>query len=353
MKKADPQTVRYRKMASSVGLQYVTDESVGIHRVRRRAGFAYTNGSNHAVRDRSTIQRVESLRIPPAWKDVWICRSPKGHLQATGRDARGRKQYRYHDRWDRVRERDKYDRILRFAHKLPKIRRRIAQDLKKPKLSREQVLATVVRLLEGTLIRVGNDEYAKTNGSYGLTTLRDKHVQVRGEKIEFSFNGKSGKRHEIQVCDPKLAKTVRHCRDLPGGEVFQFKDATGKICDVTSQDVNDYLREIAGEDFTAKDYRTWAGTVLAVQSLRKLGDAATKAAAKRQLVQAIDSVAEQLGNTRAVCRGSYIHPAVLDAYLDQTLLRSCTSRGCRKACRGLSADEQSVLRWLERQRRKS
>ena len=209
----------------------------------------------------------------------------------------------------------------------------------------------MVRLLEGTLISAGNDEYARSNGSYGLTTLRNKHVRVRGEKVEFTFNGKSGKRHEIEVCDAKLAKTVRHCRDLPGHELFQFTDEDGKIHDVTSQDVNDYLREIAGEEFTAKDFRTWAGTVLAVQSLRKLGDAESKTAAKRQLVQAIDSVAEQLGNTRAVCRSSYIHPAVVDDYLDQTLLRSCTNRGCRKARGGLSADEQSVLRWLERRKR--
>jgi DNA topoisomerase I len=242
--------------------------------------------------------------------------------------------------------------MITFARHLPRIRRRVQRDLKRPELSREKVLATIVRLLEGTLIRVGNDEYARSNQSYGLTTLRDHHVRVDGKRIEFSFNGKSGKRHELNVCDRRLAHVVRRCRDLPGSEVFQFVDEKGDTHDVGSQDVNDYLREISGEDFTAKDFRTWAGTVLAVESLRKIGDATTKAAAKRQIVQAIDCVAEQLGNTRAVCRSSYIHPAVLDAYLDHTLLRSCSRGGKCRSCRGLREDEQSVLRWLERQSRR-
>jgi DNA topoisomerase I len=351
MKLSPAQTAPYRRLARSVGLQYVTDESAGIHRIPHRAGFSYVNGLRHRVRNRSTLDRINMLRIPPAWTHVWICASAKGHLQATGRDARGRKQYRYHDRWNLARDRKKYNRMIAFARLLPRIRRRVARDLQRPKLAREKVLATVVRLLEGTLMRVGNDEYARHNHSYGLTTLRDQHVRVTGERVEFSFNGKSSKRHELNVCNRRLAKIVRHCRDLPGSEVFQFIDVNGKVRDIASQDVNDYLREITGEYFTAKDFRTWAGTVMAVQSLRKMGDATSKSAAKRQLVQAIDCVAEQLGNTRAVCRGSYIHPAVLEGYVDRTLLRSCT-RGSRPTRRrGLNADEQAVLRWLEKRDR--
>jgi DNA topoisomerase-1 len=259
--------------------------------------------------------------IPPAWTGVWICPDPRGHLQATGRDARGRKQYRYHARWRQVRDEDKYGRLAEFGRALPAIRRRIARDLRRPGLPREKVLAAVVKLLETTFIRVGNDEYARDNRSYGLTTMRDAHVRVSGSTVHFIFRGKSGVRHELELDDRRLARIVKQCRDLPGQELFQYLDERGAVVDIGSADVNAYLKDITGTDFTSKDFRTWAGTVLAATLLRDEEPSVTATAGKRAVVRAIDEVARRLGNTRAVCRKCYVHPAVIDAYLDGTIVR--------------------------------
>ena len=309
-------------------------------------GFRYLAPSGRIIRDRSLLKRIGSLAIPPAWTDVWICPDPRGHLQATGRDARGRKQYRYHPKWRACRDETKYHRMLAFAAALPRIRARTAADVARPRLSREKVLATVVQLLEKTLIRVGNDEYAKQNGSFGLTTLRNNHVRVRGAHLRFAFRGKSGKRHEIAVTDRRLARIVKQCRDLPGQELFQFIDEAGKKQDITSADVNAYLKEITGEDFTAKDFRTWSGTVLAARALRELGACRSSSTAKARLLQAIDAVAGVLGNTRAVCRRSYIHPVVIETYVSGGLEAAC--RSPRRSVRGLRPDEVPVVALLER-----
>jgi DNA topoisomerase-1 len=331
-------------------LRYVTDDTPGLRRVRHGKGFSYLNSRNRPIHNQRVLERINGLRIPPAWRDVWICPAPQGHLQATGLDARGRKQYRYHDQWTAAREADKYEHLIAFAHALPRIRRRVTHDLKNPALARNKVLATVVRLLETTLIRVGNDEYARDNHSYGLTTLRNRHVQVNGHRIDFRFMGKSGKSHEIELHDRRLAKIVRRCRALPGRDVFQYLEA-GEIHDVTSQDVNEYLQAIGGSEFTAKDFRTWAGTILAVRALREFGECDSPTAAKRTVLKTIDGVAERLGNTRAVCRKSYIHPGVLDAYVAGTLLKSC-KRKSRRPIRGLNQEEQTVLHLLETLRRR-
>jgi DNA topoisomerase I len=278
-------------------------------------GFKYFRPDGRLIRQPAELKRIAKLAIPPAWADVWICPDPRGHLQATGRDARGRKQYRYHPDWRVCRDETKYDRMPAFASALPKIRRRTTADLSRPGLPREKVLATVVQLLEKSLIRVGNEEYAKSNRSFGLTTLQDRHVNVRGATVRFEFRGKSGVRHTVNVNDTRLARIVRNCRDLPGQELFQYVDDNGARRKVGSGDVNEYLKEIAGQDFTAKDFRTWAGTVLACAALREL-QADTQARAAKNVVQAIDAVAGLLGNTRAVCRKSYIHPAIIDAYVD-------------------------------------
>ena len=264
--------------------------------------------------------------IPPAWTDVWICASANGHLQATGRDARGRKQHRYHPRWREARDETKFTRLIAFARALPKIRRRLANDLKRPGLLRRKVLATVVKLLEVSLIRVGNDEYARDNRSYGLTTMRDHHVDISGARMRFNFRGKSGKKHAIDISDPRLARIVKQCQDLPGQEIFQYIDDDGAQQDVKSEHVNEYLREITGEDFTAKDFRTWAGTVLAAMALRELEKFDTQTQAKKNVLRAIEAVAERLGNTPAICRKSYVHPMVLDAYLDGALLQTVKQR---------------------------
>jgi len=257
--------------------------------------------------------------IPPAWEDVWIATDPRGHLQATGRDARGRKQYRYHPKWRVVRDETKYHRMIGFAQALPTIRRRTSADLRKPALTREKVLALVVRLLEKTLIRVGNDEYAKQNRSFGLTTLRDGHVNVKGGRVRFTFRGKSGVEHEIDLDDRRLAAIVKACRDIPGYELFQYYSENGTRHAVGSADVNAYLKEITGQDYTSKDFRTWAGTVLAAQLLCLCGECGSETEAKRNIVRVVESVSKRLGNTKAVCRKSYIHPAVFDAYSDGSM----------------------------------
>ena len=297
------------------GLRHSTDRDPGISRRRSGRGFSYRGPDRRPIRDEETLERIRKLTIPPAWTDVWISSAPNGHLQATGRDARGRKQYRYHSRYRTRREAAKYERLITFAKALPKIRKRVDADLARRGTSREKVLAAVVRLLELTLIRVGNDEYARLNRSFGLTTLRNRHANVRGSSIRFQFRGKSGQQHEVSLRDRRLAAVVRRCRDLPGQELFQFVDEDGEIVDVRSDDVNDYLRDIA-PDITAKDFRTWAGTVLAYRALRALDTPTSDAEGRKNVLTAIRETAGRLGNTPAVCRQAYVHPIVVEAYLD-------------------------------------
>jgi DNA topoisomerase-1 len=336
--------------AKVVGLRHVNDEKPGMRRERSGKGFRYVDPDGKVVHDEETLRRIKSLVIPPAWTDVWICADPNGHLQATGRDDRRRKQFRYHSRWREIRDETKYARMISFARVLPKIRRKVKRDLALHGLPRNKVLATVVRLLEVSLIRVGNDEYARENKSFGLTTMRNNHVDVNGSKLRFHFRGKSGKCHEVDIHDARLAKIVERCQDLPGQELFQFLDEDGERRDVRSEDVNDYLREISGQDFTAKDFRTWAGTVLAAVALREFEKFDTKAQAKKNVVAAIESVAEKLGNTPAVCKKCYIHPHVLDSYLDGTLVETLKQRAEKvisRSLRGLPAEEAAVLGLLQ------
>ncbi|MFC6644225.1 DNA topoisomerase IB [Granulicella cerasi] len=302
--------------AKAAGLRYVSDRQPGLHRVKRGKGFGYVDAERKAVRDAETLGRIKALVIPPAWTEVWICAQANGHLQCTGRDARGRKQSRYHAEWRASRDATKYERMALFAEALPKIRRRVKADLKLPGLPREKVLATVISLMEETLIRVGNEEYARTNKSYGLTTLRNKHVDVKGSKITFSFDGKSGVHHTVDLRDARLAKIVRQCEELPGQELFQYVDDDGARHSINSSDVNAYLGEVTGEHFTAKDFRTWSGSVLACMALRAMEECGSKTKAKKNVVEAIKQVAEKLGNTPSVCRKCYVHPAVLEAYLE-------------------------------------
>jgi DNA topoisomerase-1 len=312
--------------ARAVGLRYVTDEIPGYHRKRHGKSFGYYDEHGRRLRETKQLARIKSLVIPPAWKDVWICPWDHGHLQATGRDARGRKQHRYHPKWREVRDETKYTRMLAFAKALPKIRQRINHDLRLPGLPRNKVLATIVKLLELSLIRVGNEEYARDNKSFGLTTFKDRHAQIRGGKVHFKFRGKSGKEHDIDVEDRHLARIVKSCQDLPGQELFQYVDAEGKRQDVKSEDVNEYLREITSAEFTAKDFRTWAGTVLGAMALRECESFENQKQAKRNIAQAIEKVSQRLGNTPSVCRKCYIHPAVLDCYLDGTLAEAIRRR---------------------------
>jgi DNA topoisomerase-1 len=335
--------------AEHAGLRYICGDRPGIRRVTTRLGFRYIGRDGKAIRNAAELRRLRGLAIPPAWTDVWICADPRGHLQATGRDARGRKQYRYHQDWRAYRDGNKYGRMRDFAAALPRIRARVAADLARPRLTREKVLAAVVQLLEKSLIRVGNEEYARQNKSFGLTTLQDKHVQVNGATLRFSFRGKSGKRHSINVNDRRLARIVKQCRDLPGQDLFQYIDEDGLRRDVTSGDVNVYLKEISGEDFTAKDFRTWAGTVLAATALRALEEVPSKTQATRNVITAVDAVAGVLGNTRAVCRKSYIHPAVIDAYMDGTMRRTRGKLAGSRRNRAprLRPDELAVLALLQ------
>ena len=341
------------RSARSAGLRYVRDDRPGIRREMGPLGFRYRGPNGKVIRAASTLKRIRALVIPPAWADVWICTDPRGHLQATGRDARGRKQYRYHPRWRESRDETKFYRLQAFATALPAIRARTAADLAKPGLGRARVLASVVRLLERTLIRVGNDEYARDNGSFGLTTLRDGHVDVKGATIRFQFRGKSGKRHEVGLEDRRLARIVRACRDLPGQELFQYLDDAGRRRDVTSTDVNAYLKEISGENFTAKDFRTWSATVLACTSLGGFKPASSRAQAKKNIVTAIEAVAGVLGNTRSVCRKAYIDPGVLDAYESGALARVWSKPAKGKSRGGLRADEVMTLNLLRRCERQS
>ena len=300
--------------ARAAALRYVNDDEPGIRRERSGRGFRYIDADGNQIRDRATLKRIRSLVIPPAWTDVWICADENGHIQATGRDDRGRKQYRYHPRWREVRDHTKFDRMIQFGEALPRIREQVASDLRRHGLPREKVLAAVVALLGSTFIRVGNPEYARENESYGLTTMRDEHVTIRGEKLHFEFRGKSGVDHEVDLRDRKLAKVVKRCQELPGQALFQFTDEAGSTHAVTSSDVNAYLKEITGESFTAKDFRTWGGTTLALLAFHDLPPFENKTQGRKTLVQMFKTVASQLGNTVAVCRKYYVHPAVTDAY---------------------------------------
>lgn len=343
---ADPQ-----QAAACAGLTYVSDDMPGIRRRRAGKGFAYRGPDGAAVADEATLARIRKLAIPPAYRDVWICADPDGHIQATGRDARGRKQYRYHPRWTELRDGTKFGQMTAFCRVLPRIRERVEADLSRRGLPREKVLAAVVRLLETTLIRVGNEAYARENKSYGLTTLRDRHARVEGSEIRFEFKGKSGKVWKVALKDRRLARVVRACRDVPGQELFQYLDEEGQRHAVGSGDVNAYLREITGGDFTAKDFRTWAGTVLAAMALQEFESFDTKAKAKRNVTRAIERVSARLGNTVSVCRKSYVHPEVLDAYLDGTLsdlLKSEVEKELRDSLSGLEAEEAAVLAFLHR-----
>jgi len=339
--------------ARSAGLVYVSDRAPGIQRRRRGRGFRYIDHHGHAIRRRVDLDRIASLAIPPAWKDVWICPHPKGHLQACGRDARGRKQYRYHADWRQIRDESKYDQMLAFAMALPVLRRQMAKDLSAPGLPRRKVIAAVVQLLEKTLIRVGNDEYARDNQSFGLTTMRNRHVQVSKSTLRFRFRGKGGKSHDIAFNDLRLAKIVRRCQDLPGHELFGYIDDEGQVQDIGSADINEYLRDVTNQDFTAKSFRTWAATVLAACALQEFPDYRSNAHAKRNVTQAIEAVAGVLGNTPAICRKSYIHPAIVDAYTDGSLPRTRRSRRLRSVARAADFQrmETAVLAWLHRLQR--
>ena len=335
--------------AKHAKLRHVDDTAPGITRHSARNGFDYRLPDGKLVHDIDTLKRIRSLVIPPAWTDVWISPDSNGHLQATGRDVRGRKQYRYHPRWREVRDEAKYSKLLIFSRALPKLRARVEEDLKRPGLTRERVLAAIVRLMDMTLFRIGNNEYAKENKSFGLTTLRDRHVEIEGSRIHISFRGKHGKHQETDINDRRLARIIKNCRDLPGYELFQYLDDKGDRHTVGSAEVNDYLREITGEEITAKDFRTWAGTKLAAEALQEFELFDTKAERKKAVLRAVEKVAKHLGNTPAICRSCYIHPAVLDGYLDGSLLKSLaeeTRNYLAENIEGMSAEEAAVTAFL-------
>ncbi|PYK23087.1 MAG: DNA topoisomerase I [Verrucomicrobia bacterium] len=332
--------------ANDAGLYYVNDNRVGYRRKANGNGFEYLDTEAKRIRDRQRLLRIKRLAIPPAWTDVWICPSPNGHIQATGRDARGRKQYRYHDRWREVRDENKFGRLAEFAKTLPKIRRRVARDITLADLPREKVLATVVRLLEQTFIRIGNEEYARENKSFGLTTIKNRHVTVKGPHLRFRFRGKSGRQHEVDMTDRRIAKIVSKCQDLPGQDLFQYVTDEGEVRNITSQDVNDYLREITNENFTAKDFRTWAGTVLAAIALNAQAGFETKKQAKANVKTAVCAVAELLGNTPAICRKCYVHPAIIEAYLNGVQIPGLAEAVQPPEKVDLRAVETAVLKFL-------
>jgi len=332
-----------------IGLRYIRCGGPGFERRRAGKGFVYVDLEGKAIRDRDTLRRIRSLALPPAWERVWISPLANGHLQATGVDARGRRQYRYHPQYRLIRNHTKFHRMLDFAKALPAIRARVESDLQQRSLTREKVVATVVALLERTLIRVGNEEYAKENSSFGLTTLRDRHVRFEGGSVRFHFRGKSGQMHEITLEDKRLARIVRECRDLPGYELFQYPDEFGEIHSVDSSDVNGYLREITKDDFTAKDFRTWAGTVQTALTLAAIGRAETPTEAKRNIVQAIKETAGRLGNRPATCRNYYVHPVVIEAYADGSLFEyvkepeAASEAQYQPGARSLHPEEASVV----------
>jgi DNA topoisomerase I len=339
--------------AQLAGLRYTSDEQAGIRRKRKGRGFTYIDDDGAPVRDDVDLRRIRGLAVPPAWTNVWISPSPLGHIQATGRDARGRKQYRYHERWREIRDEAKYGRLPDFAKALPRIRERVDADLAQPGIPRDRVLATAIRILEQTFMRVGNIEYTRANGSFGLTTLRSKHVDVEGSRIVFRFRGKSGKDHEVDVRDRRLARVVARLEQLPGQELFRYRDDDGELRTITSDDVNAYLREVAGQDLTAKDFRTWAGTVLAARALAQLGPARNDRIARKRVVEAIDVVSARLGNTRAVCRKCYVHPGILDAYAVGDLPPALRRPERTRKGRELSTHEAAVAAMLARAQRRA
>lgn len=336
--------------ARAAHLSYANLDAPGFGRKKRGTGFSYHDERCRPVKDRGALSRIRKLAIPPAWTHVWICPSPLGHIQATGRDAKGRKQYRYHERFRALRDSAKYHHILRFCRKLPELRRSLARDLRRPGLEQNKVLSAVIELMQRTCMRVGNDRYVEENGSYGLTTLRDRHARVRGSRLELHFKGKSGKLQRVRLDDARLARIVKRCRDVPGQRLFQYAGPDGKFRAVTSGDVNEYLRRATGEAFSAKDFRTWSGTLLAVHALAANEPGPTLAAQRREVKRALESVSLELGNTIAVCRKSYVHPAVLDQYANGELgaaFERARREARRRPVRGLRPPENVALRWLE------
>jgi DNA topoisomerase-1 len=323
-------------------LHYVEDTQAGLTRKILRGKFVYFDVDGQRIRDEAEIKRINALVIPPAYTDVWICPDPRGHLQATGRDARGRKQYRYHPRWREIRDENKYSRMIEFGLALPKVRKQLEAQLAEPGIGRDKVMATVISLLDATLIRIGNSQYARDNRSYGLTTLRNKHVEVRGNAILFQFRGKSGVEHQISVTDRRLARVIKRCMELPGQNLFQYLDDDGERHTVSSSDINAYLQRLTGADFTAKDYRTWAGSALALATLRKL-HWEPEADAKKHIVDMVKAVSRQLGNTPAICRKCYIHPAVLEGFMQGQLALLPRTRQ-RK---GLRIEEVALASFLQ------
>jgi len=333
--------------ARSAGLRYVDDRSPGLRRERTQAGFAYFDSRGKAITDEAELARTRSLAIPPAYEHVWICPYAHGHVQATARDAKGRKQYRYHKRWREVRDANKYESTVAFAKALPRLRERVEADFSRPEMSRDNVIATVVRMLETTLVRVGNESYARDNQSYGLTTLRARHVKVEGQRrVRLRFRGKSGVEHSLTIEDRRLARAVARCRDLPGEVLFTYLDDAGEAQPIVSDDVNAYLREVTGGDFSAKNFRTWAATVACATELEAAGPSQTQAQAKQTVVAALVATAQRLGNTPAVCRKAYVHPAIIERYLDELRLDLPKLRAARKPG-GLARDERRVLAFLE------
>jgi DNA topoisomerase-1 len=350
LSKGKKQEANSIEAAEDAGLRYVSDEQPGYTRKAKGDDFEYFDVEGKPISDEQRLLRIKRLAIPPAWIDVWISPSANGHVQATGRDARKRKQYIYHERWREMRDENKYERILSFAEALPKIRRRVSKDLPLSGLPRNKVLATIVQLLEGSFIRVGNEEYARENKSFGLTTMQDRHVDVKGSKMRFRFRGKSGIKHDVDVTDRRIAKIVLKLQDLPGQELFQYVDEDGEVRSVSSQDVNDYLREITGEDFTAKDFRTWAGTVLAAIALNAAGEFETKKQAKANIKNAVIAVAKTLCNTPAICRKCYVHPAVFENYLAGNPIEGLkreTDEAPEKKDVDLRANEAAILKFLQ------
>ena len=347
-----PRIEEHREAAARAGLNYVTDGVAGIRRERAGKGWTFYAPDGSRITDPAERKRIDALVIPPAWTDVWICPDRGGHIQATARDARGRKQYRYHALYREARDKSKFGRMLEFSEILPEIRERVERDLRARDLTRRQILATVVMLLDKTLIRVGNDEYARENRSFGLTTMRGRHLEIKGAKLHFSFRGKSGVNHAIAITDRRLARIIQQCQDLPGHELFKYLDASGKRQTISSDDVNAYLREITGRDLTAKDFRTWAGTMLAARELFRLGPAKSQREAERNMIQAVDAVAKRLGNTRAVCRKYYVHPGLVRAYLQGLTAppSSAPSPGHtprQQPSAALRRDEVAVLQFLQ------
>lgn len=346
-------THEHRSTADRAGLHYVTDGVAGITRKRAGTGWAYYAPNGARIRDADKRKRIKSLAIPPAWTDVWICPDPTGHIQATARDARGRKQYRYHATYREACDRSKFRRMLEFSEILPHLRDRVERDLRAGDLTRRQILATVIHLLDKTLIRVGNDEYARENRSFGLTTLRQRHVQVEGNSLRFTFRGKSGVEHNVSLNDRRLARIIQRVQDLPGTELFQYLDASGRRQSLASDDVNTHLREISGRQITAKDFRTWGGTMHAARALHEMGPASTRREADRNIVRAVDMVAEKLGNTRAVCRKYYVHPSLIEAYLEGRIVSLPSAETAKKspnrvhAGAALRRDEVAVLQFLQ------